>query len=56
MNENYKIIKNQITRFSFEKLQNNQAPMERLEELYEKRLSLHKGTKSNKRFKSSLIL
>ena len=36
MNENYKIIKNQITRFSFEKLQNNQAPMERLEELYEK--------------------
>lgn len=36
MNENYKIIKNQITRFCFEKLKNNQSPMERFEELYQK--------------------
>jgi len=33
MNKNYEIIKNQIKRFCFEKLKNNQEPLERFEKL-----------------------
>jgi len=33
LNSNYALIKNQIRRFCFEKLKNNQEPIERFEEL-----------------------
>ena len=50
MNTNYEKIKQQIRRYSFEKLKNNKQPLEYLEELEDKNSTMIKNAVNQRLF------